>query len=571
MICLGAKKCVLNSMPALKLLRSHTASTAGCRFFATKRGVTSASDGKQETVIRIPRQMQARIDNVKQIKGKRLEKVSTTKAGKLLIVSKHSKLNQPASYTLGKFDRPLLASEGWKHNKSFGDFFTINSTQKDLPFVTVAGGKEAEEKGVEKAVTFKSLGLCQELTEALQAMGIVYPTTVQLQTIPKLLKGKNVLCAAETGSGKTLCYLLPLIHKLSLNRYERESNSQAPQSVVLVPSRELADQVKAVAKSLGTPLGLAVRNVGGGRGIGNVKLAFSGGAPDILIATPGALWKALRRNYVDLSDLSCFVMDEADTLFDESFAELVESILLQTQVASDPSETIGLGRKAQLVVIGATFPGGVGELLKQVTDLGSIVTVKSKRLHHLMPHVKQAFLKVRGADKLVELLQIIRTPAAADRDGAGVLVFCNSASTVNWLGYLLDDHGVKHARLQGQMPAVMRAGIFNTFQKGLVDVLVCTDIASRGLDTQRVKMVINYDFPPSHTDYLHRAGRVGRMGSKSPGSVVSFVTHPWDVELVQKIETAARRRASLPGMESAIHQPSPKAHLTQFDSDVKTE
>ncbi|CDQ86999.1 unnamed protein product, partial [Oncorhynchus mykiss] len=223
--------------------------------------------------------------------------------------------------------------------------------------------------------------------------------------------------------------------------------------------------------------------------------------------------------------LSFMVVDEADTMFDPSFSGMLESILAQTRAACDPSETQGPGstRKAQLVVVGATFPGGVGEVLSQVTDLGGMVTIKSKNLHFLMPHVKQTFLKVRGADKLLELHQVLK---AAEQDKAGVLVFCNRASTVNWLGYSLEDMGLRHVRLQGEMPASLRAGIFHSFQKGQVDVLICTDITSRGLDTQRVCLVVNYDFPESHTDYIHRAGRVGRVGSMEDGEVLSFVTTP---------------------------------------------
>ena len=134
-------------------------------------------------------------------------------------------------------------------------------------------------------------------------------------------------------------------------------------------------------------------------------------------------------------------------------------------------------------------------------------------------------------------------------------MFCNKSATVNWLGYSLEEMGVKHLRLQGEMPAAVRSGIFHSFQKGAVDVLICTDIASRGLDTSRVRLVVNYDFPESHTDYIHRAGRVGRAGGVEDGEVLSLVTHPWDVELVQKIETAARRRTTLPGMNSEINEP----------------
>ncbi|XP_029464441.1 probable ATP-dependent RNA helicase DDX28 [Rhinatrema bivittatum] len=519
-----------------------------CRFAA--RGCHSIP------VIRIPRRMQLRAEltGARKQKKQQPQKLQVPRAGKLLIVSKRAGLNQHSRQTVGKFQRPVLVSQGWKHRLSFGDHFLINNTWQRAPFV-----QEQE------AVTFQALGLLPELVEALRASHITHPTTVQLQIIPPILRGKNLLCAAETGSGKTLSYLLPVMHRLKTEKPKIEATI-GPRNVILVPSRELSEQVKNVAKSLGHGLGLSVTAVGGGRGINRVEKQLLKGCSDILVATPGALWKALKRNMVHLDNVRHFVMDEADTLFDESFIELVEDILLQTKLSSSVHDQSDLEGNTQLVVVGATFPNGVGELLSKVTDLGSITTVTSKRLHCLMPHIKQKFLKLKGVNKMAELLQIIKEQSAA-KPGSGILVFCNSASTVNWLGYMLDDHNIKHLRLQGQMPAAMRAGIFDTFQKSLTDVLVCTDIASRGLDSRRVELVINYDFPPTLQDYIHRAGRVGRMGSEAHCIVVSFVTHLWDVELVQKIEIAARKRISLPGMETSIKSPIPKTNLTYSNSE----
>ncbi|KAG9260897.1 putative ATP-dependent RNA helicase DDX28 [Astyanax mexicanus] len=531
----------------------------------------SSSAAAEPVVIRVPRRMQEQIENAKQVKGKSHARVPTAKPGKLLIKSKNPLHNQGVAYTLGKFEEPVLSSKGWKHNKSFGDYFIINSTQTAPPFVSTSVSKDSKEEskadgrvqdGRGRAEghtrTFSSLRLCSELVEILQNFNITHPTTVQLQTIPKLMQGHNVLCAAETGSGKTLAYLLPIIHKLhkEMQLEETTLSERRTQAVVLVPSRELAEQVTSVARDMGRPFGLAVKVVGGGHGVGNIKAVFSHGQPHILVATPGALLKALWRNLVDLSELLFVVVDEADTMFDPSFVDMLEKILSQTQIAANLTETSGPSPKAQLAVVGATFPGGVGELLSKVTDLGRLVTVKSRMLHYLMPHVKQTFLKVRGNEKVLELHQALKEHKEAEH--RGVLVFCNSASTVNWLGYTLEEMGVQHLRLQGEMPAAMREGIFQKYQKGHADVLISTDIASRGLDTQRVGLVVNYDFPESRTDYIHRAGRVGRAGGSAGGHVLSFVTHPWDVELVQTIETAARRRMCLPGMETEIHKASPK-------------
>ncbi|KAL2088401.1 hypothetical protein ACEWY4_015300 [Coilia grayii] len=505
----------------------------------------------EPVVIRIPKPMLDRVEKNRQTRQRTISKVPVIKAGRLLIKSKNPQLNQSVGFTLGRFEETRLCSKGWKHRKSFGDYFTINSTQTAPPFIT-----ECEQRGTDtsKSATFNKFRIHQALVETLRRENIIHPTTVQIEVIPKLLRGHNVLCAAETGSGKTLTYLLPIIHDLqSRKEIQNDTNTHA---LVLVPSRELANQVLTVSRMLGKEFNLNVKVLGGGRGVGNIKAAFTHGEPDIVVSTPGALLKAMQRNYVNLNKLRFLVIDEADTMFDPSFSGMLERILQNMHVASAVSETRGLFPKAQMVLVGATFPEGVGEVLSNVTDLGSVLTIKSQRLHHLMPHVKQTFVKVKGADKLLELNHALKK---VEQDGVGVLVFCNSASTVNWLGFALEDLGVRHVRLQGAMPASMREGIFQNFQKGLVNVLVCTDIASRGLDTHRVKLIVNYDFPESHTDYIHRAGRVGRAGGQADGEVLSFVTHKWDVELVQKIEIAARRRTCLPGLESEIHQPTPKA------------
>ncbi|XP_042201917.1 probable ATP-dependent RNA helicase DDX28 [Callorhinchus milii] len=507
-------------------------------------------------IIRFPQGFRLNVEQRKRPKKDRALGVRLTRPGRLLIQGRQPDLDQSARHSFGKFDPVPLVSKGWKHRKAAGDYFTINKTQSRPPVSPESGAEEGTPG--ENPQTFRSLGLCGELVEALARSGITRPTAVQSRTIAALMKRKNVLCAAETGSGKTLSYLLPLMHRLTSEDGEDPGvGTNAPRSAVLVPSRELADQVKEVACSLAAAVNLNVQNIGGGRGMREAKQILAKGPIDLLIATPGSLWKALRRNFTDLIDLRYLVLDEADTLFDESFAELLDEILHHTRIASNPSETRGVERKAQLVVVGATFPGGVGELLDQVMDLGSITTVRSKRLHHLMPHVKQRFVKVKRADKPTDLLKMLKE-LAAEKAGTGVLVFCNNGPTVNWLGYLLEDHGIKHSRLQGKMKPEIRSGIFSGFQKGLVDILLCTDIASRGLDTQRVEVVINYDFPASLCDYIHRAGRVGRVGSKVMGTIANFVTHPWDVELVQKIETAARRKTMLPGLESEISQPTPK-------------
>ncbi|CAM4621397.1 unnamed protein product [Lepidochelys olivacea] len=511
-----------------------------------------------ENVVRIPRALQLRLAREPRRRGREVP-VVPTRAGKLLLRSRRPQLSQPRCLTLGRWERPLLVSAGWKHRRACGDYFQLERSQEQAPALApqpprAAGG----------GASFQALGLGPALVSALRSLSVTQPTAVQRRAIPALLRGGNALCAAETGSGKTLAYLLPLFQKLLSRPALGPAWPPSPRSLVLLPSRELAEQVRSVASSLGRSLGLRVREIGGGRGMASVKNQLrSDPDADLLVSTPGALCKALRKRMVRLERLCWLVLDEADTLLDSSFLDLVEEVLMQAPIAHSPKEVADQWDiKTQLVIVGATFPEGLGQLLSKVTDLGHFITLTSQNLHHLLPHVKQKFIRLKGSDKSSELLQLIKDQGPSS---GAVLVFCNNASTVNWLGYILDDHKIKHLRLQGQMPAAMRAGIFTTFQKGQRDVLICTDLASRGLDTSRVELVVNYDFPSTLQDYLHRVGRVGRVGSKVPGTVVSFVTHRWDVDLVRKIETAARRRTSLPGMETAIKEPLPKTDPTQAD------
>uniref|UniRef100_A0A672TU04 RNA helicase n=1 Tax=Strigops habroptila TaxID=2489341 RepID=A0A672TU04_STRHB len=401
--------------------------------------------------------------------------------------------------------------------------------------------------------SFDEMGLQPALLAGLGGLSISRPTAVQRIAIPALRRGRSALCAAETGSGKTLAYLLPLLDGLL-------SRPAAPRGLVVLPSRELALQVGAVAAALCRPAGLHVRGLTGGGAAGGLRrqLRAPPPGPAVLLGTPGALREALRRRFLALERLRWMVLDEADTLMDDSFAGMLEEILAHAPVA-----------RTQVVVVGATFPTGLSQTVGKFTDVGQFVTLATQSLHRLPPHVQQKFVRIKGQDKLPELLQLLKEHPASS---GAILIFCKSASTVNWLGYILDDHKIKHLRLQGQMSAAARAGIFASFQKGDVSVLVCTDLASRGLDTSSVQLVVNYDFPDTLQDYLHRVGRVGRVGSKTPGAVVSFVTHRWDVDLVRKIETAARKRTGLPGMDSSINKSPPNKgnHATQRKKKKKS-
>ncbi|NXW51023.1 DDX28 helicase, partial [Nyctiprogne leucopyga] len=467
----------------------------------------AAAAGAQppESVVRIPWALRLRLQRGAQRRRRgQGEAAVAARPGKLLLRSRRPELSQPRWQTVGRWERPQLVSAGWKHRKACGDYFQLEPSQEAAPAL------QTPRPDAGQGPSFAEMGLQPVLLAGLEGLAIGRPTAVQRLAIPALRRGRSALCAAETGSGKTLAYLLPLLDRLL-------SRPEGPAAVAL----------------RAPPPGAAV-----------------------LLGTPGALREALRRRFLALERLRWMVLDEVDALMDESFAELLEEILAYAPLAAGAPGPAGPGEvRTQVVVVGATFPAGLSETLGKFTDVGRFVTLTTQSLHRLPPHVQQKFVRLKGRDKLPELLQLLKEHPVS---GGSVLIFCNSASTVNWLGYILDDHKIKHLRLQGQMSAAARAGIFASFQKGDVSVLVCTDLASRGLDTSSVQLVVNYDFPDTLRDYLHRVGRVGRVGSKAPGAVVSFVTHRWDVDLVRKIETAARKRTGLPGMDSSINEPSSK-------------
>ncbi|OCT84261.1 probable ATP-dependent RNA helicase DDX28 [Xenopus laevis] len=480
-------------------------------------------------VIRLPCRAQLQFDNLR--KQPLAPSVLPSRTGKLLILSRRKELNQYAAETIGRWENVPLVSHGWKKNASCGDHFTILQQQQQHGART------------DTSYNFQSLGLSEELVSLLDAIGITSPTWVQMKLIRNLLQGNNILCTAETGSGKTLGYLLPILHGLRSSKLS--ASLSQPRSLVLVPSRELAAQIVSVAQNFCAKLKLNIQFVGGGVGQALVETKLSRTPIDILVATPGALWKALQKDLINLTSLCYVVLDEADTLTDSTFSKLAGDILKNIKIASSPSDIQGSEKMAQLAVIGATFPSGIGQVLGKITGLGIITTIKSSKLHFPQLHVQQTFLRVKGAEKVSELLTLLKEQQVRN-PGTAVFVFCNNSSTVNWLSYILEEHGIKHYRLHGQMPARMRMDIYKSFQNGQNEVLVCTDIASRGLDISRVKAVVNYDFPFTLQDYLHRVGRVGRVGSGGPWTAVSFVTHAWDVELVQKIETAVRKHIMLP-------------------------
>ncbi|XP_070377819.1 probable ATP-dependent RNA helicase DDX28 isoform X1 [Dermacentor albipictus] len=387
-----------------------------------------------------------------------------------------------------------LASAGWtRSSRSHGDHFTVRRLADAPPPL------EAE--------PFPDW-LDPRLLAALQAMSITRPSPVQLECLEELAREKErpVLCLAEPGSGKTLAYLLPLLQDML-----QQLQQMQPQALVVAPSRELADQLARVAHTLASACGLSACLLSRRVSHANVDKA------QLLVSTPGVL------RSTNLRRVRRLVLDEVDTLLDDSFRDSMTSIVDEV-VRPD----------AQLVLVGAARPQkeALSELLGD--QEGQLLRITSPQLHRLLPHVEHRFLRVRAAAKMAKLMELLQ------RRGQAQLVFANTNACCQWLGHLLRENGMDAACLHGEMSVQERQRQYARFAEGETDLLVCTDLGSRGLDTSRASRVINFDLPAHVPDYLHRAGRVGRLQGSPHATVISLVASAADAHLAQSIEIAAR-------------------------------
>lgn len=471
-----------------------------------------------------------------------------------IIQCKRSEFNHYLGQIYDKYEMIVLASKGWKHKKSVGDYFIIyghgeNPSINQLEF--------AEDN------TFESLKLKKCILQNIKNLGFQYPTVIQNLSIPKILDYKHVQISAETGSGKTIAYLAPIIHHLiELQKYQQaDIPTNSPLVVILVPSKELAEQIGDVARKLSSDI--MVKVLVGGK--------FHQNKPDdfhnqIIISTLGTMEKLITRKIYDLSYLRHIVVDEADTLLDDSFnyalKRLFNKIKIQDTVPTHLMQMTG----AQLILCSATFPRNINEILSSFIDVSSIEKVKTNHIHRIIPHVPQKFIRVKGSERSGPLVELVKQDMKK-RDP--VMIFCNKTYTCKWMNSFLDNLNVPNINLNGEMTLKEREGQFRKFQNGEYDVITCTDIASRGLDTIRVKHIINFDFPLHMSDYIHRIGRTGRLGSPEGCHATSFVCTPYNADLLNSIELAVRKCYSLPDVDANIKRKLDFMYNDRLYTDVK--
>lgn len=344
------------------------------------------------------------------------------------------------------------------------------------------------------AAGFTGLNLIPEVLSAIQALGYENPTPIQAQMIPHMLEGRDVLGQAQTGTGKTAAFALPLLSII-------DESSRNAQVLVLTPTRELAIQVAEAFESYAAKLPVRVCAIYGGQSYEPQHKQLRKG-PQVIVGTPGRVMDHMRKGTLDLDSLTTLVLDEADEMLRMGFLEDVEWILEQ------------LPEEHQIALFSATMPSAIRRLAQNYLNNPVEITVKSETL--TATSIEQVWWQVRGMSKTDALVRILE---AETYDG--VMIFVRTKADTVTLADALMSHGFAVAALNGDMPQNLREQTVERLRKGLLDILVATDVAARGLDVERLSHVINYDMPQDGETYTHRIGRTGRAGRA--GKAILFV------------------------------------------------
>ncbi len=382
--------------------------------------------------------------------------------------------------------------------------------------------------------SFADLSLLPTLQETLVEKNLTKPTEIQSQAVPALLAGRSVVGVAETGSGKTLAYALPILHRLKT--LELQGNPITvygePRAIVVVPTRELGEQVAKAFKPFTHETRLRVRALLGGTTMEQAKRSLQGPF-EVLVATPGRLIKMMEAGLVTLGDVRTLVLDEADQMLDHGFLPDVKRIVKEC-----PAER-------QLAMFSATVSPAVEKLIADLFAGAEII--RSQGSHRVVPTLTTTQQMVVGGKRFPLLKQLLGMKVEG-----GTIIFTNTREQCDKLAGELDEAGWPCVVYRGEMDKAERRRNLKAFRDGEVDLLISTDLASRGLDVEHVGRVINYHLPQQMENYLHRVGRTARAGR--PGLVVNFVTER-DAPLMSKLDGVRSAPKASPAAKSA----SPKA------------
>ncbi|WP_354279418.1 DEAD/DEAH box helicase [Sphingomonas sp. PvP056] len=339
-------------------------------------------------------------------------------------------------------------------------------------------------------MTFADLALSPRILDALAEEGYTTPTPIQAQSIPLLIEGRDILGMAQTGTGKTAAFALPLLHRLAAN--PRPAPKGGARILVLAPTRELVSQIAAGFESFGRNLSLSVTTIFGGVSQFHQVAALNAGV-DILVAAPGRLLDLVDQGLCDLSALEALVLDEADQMLDMGFAKPIERL-----VATLPKDR-------HTLLFSATMPKAIAALAESLlTDPAS---VEIARPSTTVDRIAQSVMFLDAAHKKAALLELLRTPEIGQ-----AVVFTLQKNIANEVCAFITEAGITAQALHGNKSQGQRERALDAFRAGTVQVLVATDIAARGIDVDTVTHVFNHDLPSLPESYVHRIGRTGRAG-----------------------------------------------------------
>lgn len=383
-------------------------------------------------------------------------------------------------------------------------------------------------------MTFKELNLDPTLLEGLDSMGFENATPIQEQAIPIILEGKDLIACAQTGTGKTAAFLLPLLHKLAIQPQEGIS------TLILVPTRELAVQIDEQLEAFAYFTQVSSLPIYGGQSkesFEQEKRALTNGA-DIIVATPGRLLAHLNLGYVKFGEVKHFILDEADRMLDMGFVNDIKNI------------SSYMPKEKQTLLFSATMAPKIEKFAKSIlTEPAKISLAVSKPAENIL----QAAYQV-DRDQKLPLLEYVLNPSRS-KEGL-ILIFSSSKTGAKEITKALKRKGLQVEEMHSDLAQDERKRVLRQFESGQLQILVATDILSRGIDVDGIRLVVNYDMPPDPEDYIHRIGRTAR--AEATGTAISFVTRR-DRNRLKKAEQLMERNVHILALPKSIAEMKPSS------------
>lgn len=373
--------------------------------------------------------------------------------------------------------------------------------------------------------TFFELGLSHPVTKATSNMGFEETTPIQEQTIPLVMEGKDIIGQAQTGTGKTAAFGIPLVEKI-------ESRADKIEGLVITPTRELAVQVAEEINKLGQFKGVRALPVYGGQDI-NRQIRALKNKPQIIVGTPGRLMDHMRRKTIRLQNIAIVVLDEADEMLNMGFKEDIETILKEIPAGY------------QTLLFSATMPKPIKELAQRFMKEPEFISIKTKEV--TVPNTEQIYFEVQERQKFEVFCRLldVQSPDLA-------IVFGRTKRRVDELSEALNKRGYSAEGIHGDLTQAKRESVLRHFKEGITEILVATDVAARGLDISGVTHVYNFDIPQDPEGYVHRIGRTGRAGKS--GLAVTLVTSRelGQLHLIENITKRKMTRKPVPTINDAV-------------------